>query len=40
MLVLFSEHKLLFSFNRGPIFQTIESSELPVADTGSSSGIP
>jgi hypothetical protein len=40
LLVLFSEHKLLFSFNRGPIFQTIESSELPVADTGSSSGIP
>jgi predicted aspartyl protease len=34
MLVLFSEHKLLFSFNRGPIFQTIETSELPAAGAG------
>jgi predicted aspartyl protease len=40
ILVLFSEHKLLFSFNHGPIFQTIESIELPVAGSGSSSGSP
>ncbi len=40
ILVLFSEHKLLFSFNHGPIFQTIESIELPAARSGSSSGSP
>jgi predicted aspartyl protease len=40
ILVLFNEHKLLFSFNRGPIFQTVESFEPPTAASGSSSGSP
>ena len=40
ILVLFNEHQLLFSFNHGPIFQTIESLELPATGSASSSGSP
>jgi clan AA aspartic protease (TIGR02281 family) len=40
IMVLFKEHKLLFTYNGGPIFQTIEPNAPPPDQTASAEGTP
>ena len=40
ILVLFNEHKLLFTYNGGPIFQTIDSGATPLGHSVDSGSIP
>jgi len=40
IMVLFKEHKLLFTYNGGPIFQTIEPNAPPPDETANAAGKP
>ncbi len=40
IMVLFKEHKLLFTYNGGPIFQTIEPNAPPPDEAASAAANP